>query len=80
MEEIDYKAVCEQIQHELEQARLEILKLRNVRNPLEQVDGDKLRAFVQKNYLLIIVGMMLVSFIIGSMKTIKEIMRRSYRI
>ena len=58
-EEIDYQAMVEQLQKELEAARLTILKLRHARNPLDHLDADKIRKFVQQNYLVLLLGIML---------------------
>lgn len=62
-EEIDYKALVEKLQKELEVARLTIVKMRHSRNLLERLDGDAIRKFVQQNYLVIIVAFFLVEFI-----------------
>lgn len=72
-EEIDYQALYEGLQSELEQARLAILKMRQARSPLDHVNGDVVRAFVQKNYLVIVVGIMLATALISSLKTLKEL-------
>jgi hypothetical protein len=68
-EEIDYKALYEGIQGELEQARITILTMRQART--FQIDGDAIRAFVNKNYVVILVSIMLASLIFSSLKTIK---------
>lgn len=71
-EAINYQVLCEGLQHELEQARLTILKMRQTRSPFDQVNGDTIRTFVQKNYLVIVVGVMLATCVISSLRTIKE--------
>ncbi len=58
-EEADYKALYEQVQAELEQARLTIMRLRFVRSPLDHLNGDAVRKFVQQNYLVLILAIML---------------------
>ena len=72
-EEIDYKALYEGVQHELEQARLTILKMRHARNPLDKLDIDKVRAFVQKNYVLIILALVAVSYLFEYLIKIKKL-------
>ena len=72
-EEIDYQKLYEGLQSELEQARITILKMRQTRSPLDKVNGDTIRTFVQKNYLVIIVGFMLASFIVSSLKILKDL-------
>ncbi len=72
-EQIDYKVLYEQVQAELQAARLAILKLRHARNPLDKLDGDAIRKFVQKNYLVIIASIMILSFLISSAKTFVEL-------
>ena len=62
-EEIDYQALVEKLQKELEAARLTIVKMRHSRNLLERLDGDAIRKFVQQNYLVIVVGFFLLEFI-----------------
>jgi hypothetical protein len=69
-ETIDYKALYEGLQAELEQARLTILKMRQMRNPLDMIDSNRIRAFVQRNYLLIVLALMLASFIISAYKAL----------
>ena len=71
--EIDYKALYEGLQSELEQARLTILKMRQTRSPLDKMNGDTIRTFVQKNYLVILVGLMLASFIMSSLKMLRDL-------
>jgi heme/copper-type cytochrome/quinol oxidase subunit 1 len=63
-EAIDYQALYESIQSELEQARLTILKMRTARNPLENVNMDKIRKFVTENYLVIFLAVMAIELII----------------
>ena len=58
-EEIDYAAMVERLQQELLEARQTILKLRYARNPLDHLDADKIRKFVQQNYLVLLLGIML---------------------
>lgn len=70
-DEVDYKAIAEQLQRDLEIARLTIVKMRFARNPLTRVKADTVREFVAKNYLVILVAIMLFSFILSSLKTIR---------
>jgi hypothetical protein len=72
-EDINYKAMYEAVRNELEQARLTIVRMRHARNPLDKLDGDAIRKFVQKNYLVIIASIMILSFLISSMKTFVEL-------
>lgn len=72
-EEIDYQALYEGIREELEQARLTILKMRQARSPLDHVTGEHIRTFVQKNYLVIVVSVMLATFIVSSLKTMRDL-------
>jgi hypothetical protein len=71
--EIDYQALYDGVVNELEQARLTILKMRQTRSPLDKLDGDTIRTFVQKNYLVIVVCMMLATFVVSSLKTLREL-------
>ncbi len=72
-EEIDYQALYDGVVSELEQARLTILKMRQTRSPLDRVNGENIRSFVQKNYLVIVVCMMLATFVVSSLKTLREL-------
>ena len=74
-EDIDYKALYESVQSELEQARLAIVKMRYAHRPFEHLTAEQVRQFVYKNYLLIIVAMMLLSLIFSSLKTIKGLFK-----
>jgi hypothetical protein len=58
-EDTDYKAVVEQLQKDLEQARLTIMSLRYVHSPLDRLNSDSIRRFVQQNYLVLILAIML---------------------
>lgn len=68
--DIDYKALYEGLQAELEQARLTILKMRQMRNPLDMIDSNRIRAWVQQNYLILVLGFMLASFLISAYKAL----------
>ena len=68
--DIDYKALYEGLQAELEQARLTILKMRQMRNPLDMIDSNRIRAWVQRNYLILVLGFMLASFLISAYKAL----------
>ncbi len=74
-EDIDYKALYESVQSELEQARLALLKMRYAHNPFEHFTAEQVRQFVAKNYLVIIVAMMLLSLIVSSLKTIRGLFK-----
>ena len=75
-DELDYKAIAEKLQPDLELARLEIVKMRFARSPLDRLDGDSIRKFVEKNYVVIVVVLMLLSFILSSLKTIKGLLNK----
>ena len=68
--DIDYKALYEGLQAELEQARLTILKMRQMRNPLDMIDSNRIRAWIQTNYLILVLGFMLASFLISAYKAL----------
>lgn len=70
-EEIDYQALVQQLQEELTQARLQIVKLRYARNPLHQLKGADIRQFVQRNYLLIILALYILSCLPGLLKALR---------
>lgn len=72
-EDVDYKALYEQIQKELTAARFTILRMKH--KPEYTIDGDALRVWIQKNYLVIVVSIMLATFVLSSLKTFKEIRR-----
>jgi hypothetical protein len=76
-DDIDYKALYEGLQSELEQARIAILTMRQTRNPLDKLDMDKVRTFVHKNYVMIVVAIMLLTFVVSSLKTIKSLFKDS---
>ena len=71
--DVDYKAIAEQLQRELEQARLTILKMRYQHNPLSRVTVEGTRAWVAKNYFMLLATSILFSIIFGSINTIKEL-------
>lgn len=71
-EKIDYQAIAETLQRELEQARITILKLR-YSHTIFPLDIESIRDFIIENSTVIIVAMMLLSFILGSLKTIKSL-------
>jgi hypothetical protein len=71
---IDYKAMYEHMVEELEQARIAILDLRRTRGLLGSVSPEGLRSWVSRNYLLIVVGVMLGTFIVSSLKTLFEML------
>jgi hypothetical protein len=51
-EEIDYQAVAEGLQHDLEQARLDLMKLKYARS-LYKIDFGAIRDFAQRNYIVL---------------------------
>ena len=75
-EQIDYQAMVEKLQADLEEARLTIVKMRFARNPLDRLDGESIRKFVEKNYVVIVVAIMLLSFLLSSLKTIKALLNK----
>ncbi len=70
-EDIDYKAVAESLQHELEQTRMIILNMR-YRNTLN-FSPENARKFIERNYLIIVLGIMLLSFVISSLGTLRDL-------
>ncbi len=70
---IDYQSLYEGLQNELEQARLTILKMRQEHTL--RPDIVALRNFVQENYVLIVVSVMVLTFIVSSLKTLRELWR-----
>jgi hypothetical protein len=70
-ESIDYQALYESVQNELEQARITILKMRHASTPFDRLNGDNIRHFVNKNYVVIVVCIMILTFLVSSLKTIK---------
>jgi hypothetical protein len=72
-ESIDYKRMYEHMVNELEQARIAILDLRRKQNMLGNVSGDSIRAWVNRNYIVIVVGVMLTTVIVSSIKTLLEL-------
>lgn len=71
LDSVDYKALYEQVQQELEAARITILGMRNARNPLGNVNVSTIRAFVNQNYVVIVVAIMLLSLIVSFLKTFR---------
>lgn len=53
MEEIDYQAVSEALQHDLEQARLECMKLKYARSMMALPTIKDVRDFAQRNYIVL---------------------------
>jgi hypothetical protein len=74
-ESIDYKAMYEHMVNELEQARIAILDLRRTRGLSGLVSTDAARSWVSRNYLLIVVGVMLGTFIVSSLKTLIDLLK-----
>ena len=72
-EGIDYQALYESVQNELEQARITILKMRRQSPPFGNVNGDTIRIWVNKNYVVIVVAIMILTFLVSSLKTIKSL-------
>ena len=64
-EKIDYKAVSEKLQRDLEEARLAILKMHTARSFLDKINGESIRNFVQRNYTVIVLILLAVSYIGG---------------
>ena len=69
-DEIDYQALYEQVQAELETARLTILSMRQPKAPITLA---AIRSFVNRNYILIVVTVMLLTFIVSSLKSLKSL-------
>jgi len=74
-EDIDYKALYEQVQQELEAARIAILNMRSAGSIFDKVNADSIRQFAQKNYVVIVLVLLLLSFIVSSLKTIKGLFK-----
>jgi hypothetical protein len=74
-EEPDYKAMYEHMVNELEQARIAILALRRTRGLSGLISPESARAWVSRNYVLIVVGVMLGTFIVSSLKTILDVLK-----
>ena len=72
-EPIDYQALYEGIQNELEQARITILKMRRASSPFDRLNGDTIRIWIHKNYVVIVVAIMILTFLVSSLKTIKSL-------
>jgi hypothetical protein len=53
-EEINLAGVVETLQHENERLRLHILKMRTAHHPLEAINPDGIRAWIIKNYFIIV--------------------------
>jgi hypothetical protein len=68
-DEIDYKVLYEGVVHDLEQARLTILKMRYNSHSFG-IDGEKIKEWVQENYVVIAVAVMLLSFTVSLTKAI----------
>lgn len=77
-DEIDYQAMVEKLQADLEEARLTIVKMRFARSPLDRLNGEAIRKFVEKNYVVIVVAIMLLSFILSSLKTVKGLLDKPH--
>jgi hypothetical protein len=73
-EEIDYKALYERIQGELIEARISILKMRQA--PMFRVDQAGIRAWIQENYIVIVVAIMFATFVISGLSTLKEVFKK----
>jgi hypothetical protein len=68
-DEIDYKAISEKLQRDLEQARLTILEMRYNTHSFG-IDGERVKEWVQENYVVIAVAIMLLSFIVSALKAV----------
>jgi hypothetical protein len=73
-EDIDYKAVAESLQRELEQTRMIILGMRN-RTALN-FSPENARRFIERNYLTIVVSIMLLSFVISSLGALRDFLKK----
>lgn len=60
-EEIDYKAVAESTQRDLEQARLEIVKLRHM--PWLRVNLRQVNGYIRDNYLVCMFVVMVLYYV-----------------
>lgn len=69
--EIDYQAVAEGLQRELEQARLEILRLRFSRSV--RLDGKAVGTFFSRNYLTIVAVAIVLSVIFNGLDFFKTL-------
>ncbi len=73
-EEIDYKTLFESMQGENERLRLRIVKLRTSSSLFEKLDMENIRAFVEENYLTIVVAL---SILITLLSLITAVVRLS---
>ena len=74
-DDIDYQALYEQVQRELEATKIAMLKMRNSRGM--HIDMDRVRAFAQKNYILIVIGLMVLSFLVSTVRDIYSTRRKT---
>lgn len=78
-EDIDYKALYEGIAEELEDARRRIVDLHFAANRvsyLQHLSLTDIRGFVFKNYLLIVVTIMLLGFVFSSLSTLRGLFKK----
>jgi hypothetical protein len=78
-EEIDYKALYEGLASELEETRRRLFDMHFAANRvsyLQHLSLTDVRGFVFKNYLLIIVTIMLFGFVFSSLSTLKGLFKK----
>lgn len=78
-EDIDYKALCDGLMGELEDARRRIADMTFAANKVSFVQHLSLtdiRGFVFKNYLLIVVTLMLLGFCLSSLSTLRGLFKK----
>lgn len=73
---IDYKTLYDKVSEELTQARLYILKQRYKSSVMDKVDANSIRKWLQDNYFLIVIAIMLISVLLSLIDSVGKSMKR----